>query len=345
MIEVDGSVGEGGGQVLRTAVTMSAILGVPVHVNNIRFGRNPPGLRNQHISAIKCVAMLCNANVENLHIGSNSISFFPKNIESAEIKLDVGTAGSITLVLQSAIPVATYADKDVKLEIVGGTDVNWSPTADYFERIVRPAYRGLGISFEMEIVRRGYYPQGCGIMRIVVHPSRIHTINLNSTIKPEPKVISVCSQLPKAVAERQLSSAADYLRDQGMEVGSSVVQVSEANSPGSSILVYNSTNENGPFIGTDALGEKGKLAEQVGFEAGASFAREYKTGANVDSHLGDMLVTPLSLAKGISSYKVPFITPHLVTNLYVASLLSGSRYRIEGEITGNYSAPLVTIIS
>jgi len=328
-IIIDGSYGEGGGQILRTSIALSAIMGIPIEIVKIRAKRDNPGLRPQHMGAIKAVASLCNANVDNLRVGSDRIIFTPGKMRSAFIRLDVGSAGSIALLLQAVIPSVGLSKVDAELEIFGGTDVRWSPTTNYLTKVVLPAYRLLGIDAELQVKRRGYYPLGGGIVRVRIKPTKeLKSLNLISSENPLPSIISLCSKLPRSVAERQLKAAKDYLLNQGIDLKNSEIRVEDSISPGSSILIY-SVGEQGPFIGGDAIGEKGKPSEEVGREAARLFSEEYLSNAPIDRHIGDMLVTFLPFAKSESKFKVSKVTQHLSTNLYIASIFTKCKYNID----------------
>ncbi len=332
--EVDGSFGEGGGQILRTAITISSILKKPVRVSNIRANRSNPGLRPQHITAVKVLADMCEAEVENLEMGASWISFNPEERAESSLSFDIGTAGSITLLLTATVPAASLNGVGCDLELIGGTDVKWSPTLDYFRRVVLPAYRLIGIDCNIEMVRRGYYPQGGGKVKVRVKSSKnLKPIDVVSRDIPPPSAISICSNLPRNVAERQMSSALNYLFEQNVSWSDMKIEEADAVSPGSSMLLY-SVGEKGPFIGADSIGERGKPAEKVGKQAAQLFLREYSSGAPIDMHMGDMLVTPLFLAEGESKFRVSTVTQHMQTNLHVASLLTGRGYRLEEHKDG-----------
>ncbi|MCP8303963.1 MAG: RNA 3'-terminal phosphate cyclase [archaeon] len=328
-IVLDGSFGEGGGQILRTSIALSAVMRMPVEIVNIRAKRANPGLRPQHIGAIKAIASLCNATVDNLKIGADKIRFNPGKMQSTSIRLDIGSAGSITLLLQAVIPSVSLSKVGSELEIIGGTDVRWSPTMNYFTRVVLPAYRLLGIDAQLQVKRRGYYPVGGGIVDVKIKPSKeLRPLNLISSKNPLPSIISICSKLPKSIAERQMKAAMNYLSDQGIKPRIFETGVEDAISPGSSVLIY-SVGEKGPFIGADAIGEKGKPSEEVGREAAKLFSEEYISNALIDRHLGDMLVPFLPFTKGESKFKVSRVTQHLTTNLYVASIFTKCQYNID----------------
>ena len=331
VLKIDGSYGEGGGQILRSIVSLSAIIGKPIEVINIRAKRQNPGLRRQHLFAIKTVADLFHATVENLVVGSDWIRFIPKSdkFEESKIKINVGTAGSIPLILQTVIPAVSLSGKSLCIEITGGTDVKMSPTIDYLRYIVMQAYLSIGIKFSIEILKRGYYPKGGGIGRSEISPCKTpNTLDLLNIHYVEPKIASVCSQLPKHVSERQISSALLKLEKNGVRCNSYSSSFERSLSPGSSILVH-SESDFGTYIGGDSIGELDKTAERVGEEAADRFLESYLAKVPVDFFLADMLVIPLSLAKGKSRYRIGKLTEHLKTNLQIVSQIVGCRYRIE----------------
>ena len=332
---VDGSYGEGGGQILRSAISLSAITEKPIDVKNIRAKRPNPGLQAQQLWAIKAVASLCSASVEGLHMGSTNIRFIPQKINSENLRLDIGTAGSITLLLQTIIPVATFSEKNIDLRIIGGTDVKWSPTINYFDDVVLPAFRAIGINCEINVLNRGYYPKGGGVVDVSISNSdglrALKLIDLPANVLP--KIKSVCSKLPLSVAERQANTALSLLRSKGIKVDSTRVEEYNSISPGTSISIT-SVKENGPFLGGDAVGEVGKPAEAIGKKAAEMFLQEATSGATVDSHLGDMLITPLALLNKESIYRISKVTSHLVTNLQVAETIVGCKYEINEETNG-----------
>ncbi len=338
-IKIDGSYGEGGGQILRTSVTLSAITKKPVEIVNIRAKRDNPGLRPQHANAINAVASLCNAKVENVHVGSDTIKFMPKGMQSGSINIDIGTAGSITMILQTVIPAASLSGRNVEIELRGGTDVRWSPTLDYLRFVVRPAFSMIGINFDVDVQRRGYYPVGGGIVKAAIEPCvKSNTFDMIKAPKIEPMMVSICSSLPAHVAQRQIAAALAKLQKVGIVCKSYSASVEHSSSSGSSILVYSVSNF-GPFIGGDAIGEKGKRAEDVGTEAADKFLVAYNSNAPIDEYLADMLVLPLCLTDGKSRFIVNKASQHLYTNLYVTSKIVECKYEVN-KVDSNY---MVTI--
>jgi RNA 3'-terminal phosphate cyclase (ATP) len=335
LVRIDGSQGEGGGQILRTAISLSAITGKPVEVTNIRANRPNPGLRPQHMSAIKIIADLFHAEFENLKIGAEWIRFLPSDkFKGGSVKFDIGTAGSIPLILMTVVPAVSLSNNSLQIEVIGGTDVKASPTIDYVKHIVAESYRSIGIKFSVDVLKRGYYPKGGGVVQSTIQPcKRPGTIELLATRHIEPKIISVCGQLPLTVAKRQISSAMIALEKKEIRCSNYTASIETSVSPGSSILVY-SASDFGLYIGGDSIGELGKRAEAVGREAAERFLESMLAQAPVDLFLADMLVLPLALSKGRSRYRIGRVSEHLLTNLHVASEIIGCKYSIEQQQQG-----------
>ncbi|HEY7735102.1 MAG TPA: RNA 3'-terminal phosphate cyclase [Nitrososphaera sp.] len=328
-LKIDGSQGEGGGQILRTSLALSVLRRRPIEVFNIRAKRGNPGLRPQHLTVIRILADLFRAKVENLQVGAEWIRFSPSDrFDGGSVKVDVGTAGSIPMILLAVIPAISLSNNRLSLELVGGTDVRASPTIDYVRHVVAEAYRSIGIKFSIDVVRRGYYPKGGGVVKAEIEPCHapapIEVLNARNI---EPRISSVCSQLPKHVAERQISSALATIERNGIRCSNYTASLETAASAGSSVIVY-SSSDFGPYIGGDSIGELGKRAETVGTEAAERFLESALAGVPIDRFLADMIVLPLALAKGQSKYRIARATEHLLTNLQVASQIAECKYRI-----------------
>lgn len=338
MIEIDGSLGEGGGQVLRTSIALSALLAKDVHIKNIRGGRPNPGLRAQHMTAIKAVAALSDAATRGVEIGSTELYFTPKRKMSGSFKFDVGTAGSISLVLQALMPAAAFSSNRTEFEITGGTDVKWSPTMDYVRFVVLPDLAKLGYFAELKLIRRGHYPKGGGMLSMIVQPcSGLSPLQL--TERPEIKAvhgISHCVKLPAHVAQRQATAAQEILNkidqlDIIVELETYPPATDPHIAPGSGIALY-TDNEPGKVLGADCVGERGKPAEEVGREAATRLAQEIKSGAPVDRHMADILIPYLAVADGNSMFRTSQITMHTITNARIAQLVSGAKINVDGEL-------------
>ena len=180
MLQIDGSYGEGGGQIVRTAVALSVLTKTPVEITNIRARRPEPGLKAQHHTAISCMKDLCNAKTDGLQIGSSTVRFNPGEVKSGNYRFDIGTAGSMILVFQSCILCAVHAAKPVTITLTGGTDVKWAPSWDYFTNVFLSLLKKMGVSIDIQLKRRGYYPKGGGEASVTVHPcDDIKPLNLD----------------------------------------------------------------------------------------------------------------------------------------------------------------------
>lgn len=336
MIEVDGSFGEGGGQILRTTLAMAAVLGKEVRVFNIRAGRGEPGLRPQHLTSARAISEISSASSKGLDVGSTEFVFRPGTLKSGHFRFDVGTAGSITLVLQTLMLVFPFLPGRVEVEITGGTDVKWSPPVDYLRLVTLPTLSEMGYQGTLQVVLRGHYPRGGGLARFVTTASPL----LRPLAKHEGgdveniTGISHSVRLPKHVAERQASAASRVLLENGLPTPEIIVDASETPSalgPGSGIVLCAYTRR-GAVLGADSLGERGRSAEEVGSAAGMTLVEELESKALLDRHMGDMIVPYAALAEGSSEISVSRVTQHTITNLKVAELVAGVSFNLAGEI-------------
>ncbi len=336
MIEVDGSFGEGGGQVLRTAVALAAVLSKDIHVFNIRAGRAEPGLRPQHMTGVKAAAELCSSELEGLQVGSTEFTFKPGKLRAGTFRFDVGTAGSVTLVLQTLMPILAFAPGSVQLEITGGTDVKWSPPIDYLRLVTLPILKKIGYHGELELVRRGHYPKGGGLVKFSTNgPFSLQPLVSEKTGSIS-KIwgVSHAVALPRHVAERQAGAARKSLEEAKLPspaIDLEVVDDRRQLGPGSGIVLVGET-QSGNILGSDALGERGRPAEEVGSTASRILVEEIESGAMLDRHMGDIIVPYLVLANGSSGVPVSRVTQHTRTNVKVAEWFTGTRFDLEGEI-------------
>jgi RNA 3'-terminal phosphate cyclase (GTP) len=336
MIEVDGSFGEGGGQILRTSIALSALTGKAVRVRNIRAGRSSPGLRPQHLKAVEAAALLCNAETSGLEVGSTEVSFTPGEIKPGRLEVDVGTAGSVTLVLQALLPVAFNAPAPVVLEVVGGTDVKWSPTADYFQHVLCFLLRRIGCGIEVDVVGRGFYPQGGGKISVTVEPwvgrSRFELKERGGLKGIEVQSVATEHLRKAEVAERQVKG---FLREitPHYEVGGIGRVYVDSLSAGSSFHAY-AEFEN-TRMGVCVLGERGLRAEEVGRVAAQQLAAELNSGAPLDRHMADQIIPYLALAGG--AVRVSELTEHARTSIHVANKF-GFNLGAKGNVIFNESS-------
>jgi RNA 3'-terminal phosphate cyclase (ATP) len=262
------------------------------------------------------------AEVKGLYQGSTEVDFKPGPIKAGEYMINMGTAGSITLALQSILPIAAYASGPVKLDITGGTDVKWSPTYDYFANVTIPALRRFGVDVETSLQARGFFPVGNGRVIIHIRPAALRGAEL---VEPSGDVIngvSSSSRLPSHVAGRQAKAAAEKLRSLGLSAGEIRLDVREDISTGSSITLFKG------YAGGSSLGERGKPAEKVGAQAASILADEIKSGAAVDAHLADQLIIYMALASGPSSISVSQMTDHTASGIRVAGEMTGKEFKV-----------------
>ncbi len=337
MIIIDGSFGEGGGQILRTSIALSSILLKPVKIINIRAKRKPPGLKRQHMTAIKILATLTNAEVRGLELGSTIVEFIPKTRRGGHFSFDIGTAGSISLVLQAALPVMLYASDNVSITIRGGTDVPWSPPIDYVKNVLIPFLNEMGAKINIAVKRRGHYPKGGGIVNVEVEPIK----KLQPLKKPSRgNVLSIYGlshavRLPSHVAIRQAKAATLVLERYGYKNIKIDTEFYEKNKdphlgPGSGIVLWAKTEYS--ILGADALGARGKPAEKVGEEAALKLINDLSTNAALDTHMSDMIIPFLAIADGTSEVTGANLTMHAYTNIEVVKKFIDTEVYLKGKI-------------
>ena len=365
MIEIDGSYFEGGGQILRTACALSAITKKPCHIFNIRKGRGKPGLMTQHLLGIQALTKLCRGRLEGDFLGSQDIKFWPgpegmpsasygvKEIKPKDLHIKIETAGSITLVLQTLIPAcllapyrtcsgAGFAPAPIKIIFDGGaTDTFFSPTIDHFrfvflkilEKMLCPIPNGSGgEKFKVNILKRGYYPEGGAKVEVRISPSKLKPIHLTERGSLKKIIlISGASEFlrGKKVSERQLMGVREVLGKLKLPIEERV-EYYQTQCPGSQIcLVAEFENT---VIGVDNLGKLGKRAEDVGKEAALELLREQKSESCLDRHLADQILPYMALSKDKSQVTVSEITNHCKTNIWVIEKFLNGKFEIKRNL-------------
>jgi RNA 3'-terminal phosphate cyclase (ATP) len=314
------------------SVALAGILGEPLHIYNIRKKRRQPGLRPQHLEAILTAAKLCNAEIKGATLGSRELWFKPSEVTGGEIQAEIGTAGSIPMLLLTILPLCAFAKHIVYIHVVkGGTDVRYAPTINYLKHILLPMLKRMGLKTKLSIQKYGYYPKGMGEISIEVQPcQKLNPLRLeeHGTIE-ELRGVSVCTFLAdRKVAERQAKAAKEHLKARGFEANINVVNdTSNPLQKGSSILLWAKSNT-GTLLGGDAIGELRKPSEAVGREAAENLFKELKTEATVDVHLADLLVPYVALAEGNSTYVARSMTEHLDTNLWLTQKILDVKFKV-----------------
>jgi RNA 3'-phosphate cyclase len=319
LIKIDGSYGEGGGQIVRTAIALSAVTTKPVEIVNIRANRPNPGLRAQHVTAIKCMQHISNADVEDLSVGSKRIVFIPKGLKGGNYKFDIGTAGSITLVFQAALLAAIQANKTFSLRLKGGTDVKWSPSWDYFSHIFLSLINRMGVDATAKLVRRGYFPEGGGEAVLTVNPVKnIKPFNVTDRQEfREVKGIIHISRLPDHISKRMRNTVKKMFIKYSIENDIKIEEVSDALCEGVGITLWAQSEKT--VLGTTLLGERGLPAETIGETAARNILSEITSGATLDIHAADQLLPYMALAAefGKSAFLVRNLSNHAKTNMWL----------------------------
>jgi len=339
LIEIDGSQKSGSGTILRLSVALASILGKPLHIYNIRQNRPQPGLRPQHLEAVLTAAKLCEAKIEGAVLNSRELWFTPRGIKGGRFEAEIGTAGSIPMLIMTVLPICIFAENAVQLHISrGGTDVSHSPTINYMRNVFLPVLRRMGVNANITVHKYGYYPKGMGEVTLTVEPCKEPKPLLMEefgTLKAV-KGVSVCTFLAdRKVAERQAEAAKNYLRERGLTAEIQIINdQSNPLQKGSSIVLWAETDK-GALLGADAIGELRKTSEAVGVESAEKLLAEVSSRATVDVHLADMLVPYVALAKGRSAYLTRALSDHLETNIWLAETLLGVKFKVE-RVNGLY---------
>lgn len=333
MIEIDGSYGEGGGQILRTSLSLSCLFGKPFRIFDIRKARKKPGLMPQHLTAVRAAQMLSGAKVSGDRHGSTELIFSPGKIRGGHFSFDIGTAGSIALVLQTLFPALIFSGQKSRLIISGGTHVPFSPSIDYLRNIFALTLKKMGITLNLAIESYGFYPRGGGKVRAEIFPST--TVN-PVKVSERGKVIrlkgySGVGNLPLSIAERQRNTFVEKVHEVLGKTFPIDIEVVDAPTPGQGTFLFAAAESEHCIAGFASLGERGKKAEVVGAEAAAELLDYFESGAALDHHLADQIALYLALAKGESSFTTSKITSHLLTNLWAISLFHEFGYSVGGK--------------
>jgi len=331
MLEIDGSQKSGSGTILRLSVALAAIVNEPLHIYNIRHKRRQPGLRPQHLESVVTAAKLCNAQTKGAQIGSDELWFTPNKITTGEVTAEIGTAGSISMLMLTVLPICAYAKGKITVHVVnGGTDVRFAPTINYLKYVLLPTLEQMGLKAELTVKKYGYYPKGMGEAVLTVNPcSKLKALNLTEFGEPtQIQGVSVCTFLEKQkVAQRQANEARRVLKNGGYNADIQVVNdKSNPHQKGSSITLWAKTSTNA-LLGADAIGELRKTSEAIGRQAAENLLRELKTKPTVDVHLADMLVPYVALAEDSSCFVVREVTDHIETNVWLVEQILGTEIK------------------
>ena len=316
MLQIDGSYGEGGGQILRYAVALSALTKKPVEINNIRANRPVPGIRPQHHTAISCIKSICNGAIEGLSIGSSKLTFSPGEIQPGEYKFGIGTAGSITLVFQACILGSLNTTKPITIKLTGGTDVKWAPTWDYFTKVFLPLIQKMGVSTDAQLIKRGYYPKGGGEAVLTIHPAKkLQRLQLEEEqdFKEINGIVHIAN-LPDHISKRMKHAALKIVVKNNIQ---SFIRVNKTTSfsPGTGITLWSKSDH--AVMGSTFLGERGVTSEKIGENAANQLIKEINTGATIDTFAIDQILPYMVLAEEESVCMVRELSNHTQTNMWL----------------------------
>lgn len=358
MIILDGNYGEAGGALVRVALALSALTSQEFKVTNIRAGRTDSGLKPQHLTAIKTLKEFCHAETNNIDIGSTELHFKPGKIKKGIYDIDIGTAGSITLLLQALILPSLFAPGKVTFNITGGTCGKWQASVDYLQNILLPYLNRFVEKIEMKILKRGYYPKGQGLIRLEISPRfNIHKYESFSALSEElpfkiPKIImleqgkleqirgivNVSVELQeKEVGERIKNAVVGSVKQYNIPINIRV-EYAKAESIGGEALVWGVFSKDGKvdydnpvLLAGDALVEKGKNSEEIGKEAAEELKKQIDVHAAVDHHLADQLIQFMGLLSG-SKIKAGEVSKHAETNMYVVEKFLPVAFKLEKNV-------------
>jgi RNA 3'-terminal phosphate cyclase (ATP) len=327
MVTIDGSHNEGGGQILRTALALSVATRTPFRINKIRAGRKRPGLQRQHLAAVRAAGQVGKAEVSGDALGSQQLTFVPKDIAPGEYKFSVGTAGSTTLVLQTVLPALMLASKPSFLTLEGGTHNTAAPPYDFIAKTFVPLLNRMGARVQTELLTPGFYPAGGGVMKVTIeHPSDLRALNLKQRGQPRGRAARVLiANLPRNIAERELAVIAEKLL---WEPVCMKIEMVSSRGPGNVVLVeVESEHLTEVFTG---FGERGVRAETVAENVVQETRRYLVSEAAVGEHLADQLLLPMALAKGGVFTTLP-LSRHSQTNIDTIGRFLSTKIRVYSE--------------
>ncbi|KAL4703461.1 hypothetical protein ACJJTC_010333 [Scirpophaga incertulas] len=339
LVNIDGSLLEGGGQILRISISLSAILGVPVRVFNIRAKRSKPGLAAQHLKGIQLVADMCKAKLKGANIGSTDIEFVPSKINGGRYVADTRTAGSISLLLQVSLPCALMASSPVSLELRGGTNADMAPQVDYLPTVFQPILKRFNADFQLNIRKRGYFPKGGGVVTAEVRPVRgfsaVQLTDRGDIVAVRGSAF-VAGNLPLKLAQEMAEGAKSELRSIHANLDIQCYREDRTVAPDScsGISVWGVTST-GCVLGGDGLGRRGLDPRDVGRAAAAALLRDLHSRACLDTHAQDQAIVYMALAGGKSSVRVGEVTLHTKTAIYIAELIAKVKFSIQEDGDSN----------
>jgi RNA 3'-terminal phosphate cyclase (ATP) len=338
MLVIDGSYGEGGGQIVRSAVSLSAVLGRPLRMESVRAGRPRPGLQPQHLTAVRAAAAVCRAELQGDALGSRAFTLAPTGgPRSGTYEFDVaqesgrGSAGSLGLILQAILLPLAMANGDSAVTLRGGTHVPYAPPATYVEFVLLPLLKRVGVEAHLDVIRWGFYPAGGGEIRVRIagkqRPLQALTLTERGALR-RVYGTAAAMNLPAHIAQRMAMRAQSVLAGEGITASIEPKRF-RGSGPGAGLFLV--VEYEHVRAGFSALGRKGLPAERVAEAACQELVEHHASGAAVGPHLADQLLLPLALAKGDSRAATSRISRHLLTNAWVVNQFLGPVASVVGE--------------
>lgn len=313
MVTIDGSFGEGGGQILRTSLALSMVTGRAVAISNVRARRAKPGLRRQHLTAASAAAELCGAQLDGAKVGSTELTFVPGSVRAGDYTFAIGTAGSTTLVLQTLLPPLLLADGPSTLTLQGGTHNPQAPPFDFLAHAYLPLINQMGPDVSARLDRCGFYPAGGGQITVSIDPAEelgaIDLLQRGRTVAC--RATAIVANLPEHIAQRELNVVQEILQCRNRDLH---VRTADAHGPGN-VLIVECQSEHATEVFT-GFGQRGVRAEKVAANVVRQVQRYRKANVPVSEHLADQLLLPMALGAGGRFRTMP-LTPHATTNIHV----------------------------
>jgi len=332
MIEIDGAYGEGGGQVLRSSLTLSALTGKPVTIRNIRANRSKPGLRSQHLAAVDAIAKITQAQVEGNELNSDMVQVAPNKVAAGNYRFDIPTAGALSLVLQTIFLPLSFAKGKSHITLTGGTHVPWSPIWHYLQACWLPMMSILGFRGAVQLENAGFYPRGGGRTRAVIFPFEslkpLVCLERGDLLRIEGW--SGVANLDLSIAKRQKHQALRRLYDVCRNSKIKTLQIPSIG--GGTFILLKAVFTSGTCACYSALGAPGKRAEKVADEAVDQLLLFLGTAGCIDHYMADQILLPLSVIPGKSAFTTSIISQHLMTNIHVIQKFLPVKIDITGQL-------------
>jgi RNA 3'-terminal phosphate cyclase (ATP) len=335
LIEIDGSTHSGSGTILRYAVALATLMGEPLQMVHIRAKRPKPGLRPQHVQALRACCALSGGRLRGDEVGSDTISYHPGGIlDGGDFSWDIGTAGSTTMLALTVIPLALFARRSCSFLMQGGLFQDFAPGAFYTQQVFLPIVRAMGADIELEILRPGYVPKGHGRLSVKVkvlkQPLKSVELPRQGTVNVF-RAIALASHLEKEkVGQRMATHCLGLLKQRGHEAQVQIIQDTTAVQKGAAMLLWAET-DTGCLLGADRAGKRGTSSERVSEFVVNTLIEDLQTGATTDRYLADQLILFAALAEGRTSYFIPRVTDHVRSNLWLVEKILGAGIALKGN--------------